>query len=121
MFYYDAINITTVGFILTVANDFCWFLSQCSTSCHDILQALFPTYSDAAPTLKKLVDLTCSSLNKSIKLVSEFHYMSNGLTSEIPSEVVAAWLDNSVLRMDWEILEIYLISLVNEINVNLTI
>ena len=41
---------TIVGFTLTVVNDLCWFLSQFSTNCHEILQVLF---SSDTNTLKE--------------------------------------------------------------------
>ena len=42
--------VETVGFTLTVLNDFSWFPSQFSTNCHEIRQTLFS--SDGATTLK---------------------------------------------------------------------
>ena len=43
-----------------------------------------------------------SNSYKSIGFMSDFHYMLNGLASEIsikPFRVVAAWLENSVCKI----------------------
>ena len=45
--------IHVVAITLTAVKDFRWFLSQFSSDCYEILQALF--YSDAATTMKHIV------------------------------------------------------------------
>ena len=76
-----------VGFPLTVVNDFRRFLGQFSANFRKISQRLFSFTSWLPGKLHwknvyslMLVYLKCSKTNKPISFVSEFHYMSNGLT-----------------------------------------
>ena len=62
-----------------------------------------------------------------ISFVSEFYYMSIGLTSKILIKILRDWMGNSVCKISWKSVENCLrnqrnsIILVDEFNVNLTI
>ena len=55
----------------------------------------------------KIVSLTCSKSKayKPINFVSECHYMSNSVPTNEIFRVVAAWLENIVWEISWEMVE----------------